>query len=118
MGRLKDVLKLITSKIADLLIDDIFKMPTVDLSKIQANPLKKTEDALPKMDELLAAGVVKTGDLLYITVAPENSQAELIDSKYVKYNGEKGAKENGKLRLEGKEYEMQDGDVVLFRFNV
>lgn len=28
-----------------------------------------------------------------------------------------GAKENGKLRLEGKDYIMQDGDVVLFRFN-
>ena len=28
------------------------------------------------------------------------------------------AKEKGKLRLEGKEYEMQDGDVVNFRFNV
>ena len=77
------------TKIADLLIDDIFKMPTVDLSKIQANPLKKTEEALPKMDELLAAGVVKAGDILYITVSPDNSQAELIDAKYVKYNGEK-----------------------------
>ena len=32
-------------------------------------------------------------------------------------NGEKGAKEAGKLRSEGKEYEMQDGDVCLFRFN-
>ena len=36
---------------------------------------------------------------------------------YKKYNGEKGAKEAGKLRSEGKEYEMQDGDVCLFRFN-
>lgn len=32
--------------------------------------------------------------------------------------GEKGAREAGKYRLEGKEYEMKDGDVVLFRFNV
>ena len=30
---------------------------------------------------------------------------------------EKGAKEAGKLRSEGKEYVMQDGDVCLFRFN-
>ena len=37
---------------------------------------------------------------------------------YVEYNGEKGAKEAGKMRLEGKEYEMQDGDICLFRFNV
>ena len=28
------------------------------------------------------------------------------------------AKEKGKVRIEGKEYVMQDGDVVLFRFNV
>ena len=46
-------------------------------------------------------------------------KAEVISyDDYVKYNGEKGAKENGKLRLEGKEYEMQDGDICLFRFNV
>jgi GTP-binding protein YchF len=37
---------------------------------------------------------------------------------YIKYRGEQGAKENGKLRIEGKEYIMQDGDVVHFRFNV
>jgi len=28
------------------------------------------------------------------------------------------AKEKGQVRIEGKEYVMQDGDVVLFRFNV
>ena len=37
---------------------------------------------------------------------------------YKKYGGEKGAKEQGKMRLEGKEYLMQDGDIVYFRFNV
>ncbi|SMN12078.1 GTP-binding and nucleic acid-binding protein YchF [uncultured Candidatus Thioglobus sp.] len=37
---------------------------------------------------------------------------------FIKYNGEKGAKEAGKLRAEGKEYIMQDGDVVHFLFNV
>ena len=37
---------------------------------------------------------------------------------YIKYNGEQGAKDAGKLRLEGKDYVMQDGDVVHFRFNV
>lgn len=46
-------------------------------------------------------------------------KAEVISyDDYIKYDGEKGAKENGKLRLEGKEYEMQDGDICLFRFNV
>ncbi len=37
---------------------------------------------------------------------------------YDQYNGEQGAKEAGKFRLEGKDYIMQDGDVVHFRFNV
>ena len=37
---------------------------------------------------------------------------------YVAGKGEAGAKEAGKLRIEGKEYVVKDGDVLLFRFNV
>ncbi len=37
---------------------------------------------------------------------------------YVQYAGEQGAKEAGKLRSEGKEYVVQDGDVIHFKFNV
>ncbi|MGZ8711191.1 MAG: redox-regulated ATPase YchF [Thermoanaerobaculia bacterium] len=37
---------------------------------------------------------------------------------YVVHRGEQGAKAAGKMRSEGKEYEVQDGDVILFRFNV
>jgi len=37
---------------------------------------------------------------------------------FVAGNGEQGAKEAGRLRLEGKEYIVQEGDVMLFRFNV
>ena len=37
---------------------------------------------------------------------------------FIACNGEQGAKEAGKLRLEGKEYLMREGDVTLFRFNV
>jgi len=37
---------------------------------------------------------------------------------FVAHNGEQGAKEAGKLRLEGKEYIVKDGDVMHFRFNV
>ncbi|PCF39410.1 redox-regulated ATPase YchF [Staphylococcus delphini] len=37
---------------------------------------------------------------------------------FVAHNGEQGAKEAGKMRLEGKDYVMQDGDIVHFRFNV
>ena len=37
---------------------------------------------------------------------------------FIEYNGEQGAKEAGRLRLEGKEYIVKDGDVMHFRFNV
>ena len=37
---------------------------------------------------------------------------------YVEHGGEAGAKEAGKMRSEGKDYIVQDGDVMLFRFNV
>ncbi len=37
---------------------------------------------------------------------------------FIRYHGEQGAREAGKLRLEGKDYVVQDGDVMHFRFNV
>jgi hypothetical protein len=37
---------------------------------------------------------------------------------FVACKGEQGAKEAGKLRIEGKEYVVKDGDVMHFRFNV
>ena len=46
-------------------------------------------------------------------------RAEVIAFEdFIACKGEQGAKENGKLRLEGKEYRVQDGDVMHFRFNV
>ena len=46
-------------------------------------------------------------------------RAEVIAyDDYIQYNGESGAKEAGKWRLEGKTYIVQDGDVMHFRFNV
>lgn len=46
-------------------------------------------------------------------------RAEVVAySDFVNYRGEQGAKEAGKWRLEGKDYVVQDGDVVHFRFNV
>lgn len=37
---------------------------------------------------------------------------------FIKYQGEAGAREAGRMRLEGKEYRVQEGDVLHFRFNV
>lgn len=46
-------------------------------------------------------------------------RAECIScNDYLTYKGEAGAKEAGKFRLEGKDYLVQDGDVLHFRFNV
>lgn len=60
-----------------------------------------------------AAGVIHTDfELGFI-------RAEVISyADYIKYAGESGAREAGKLRLEGKTYLVQDGDVMHFRFNV
>lgn len=46
-------------------------------------------------------------------------KAEVIGyNDFITFKGESGARDNGKLRLEGKEYIVQDGDVMHFRFNV
>ncbi len=46
-------------------------------------------------------------------------KAEVIAfDDYIACNGEGGAKESGKMRQEGKDYIVKDGDVILFRFNV
>ena len=59
-----------------------------------------------------AAGVIHTdfekGFIRAETIAYED---------YVRLNGEAGAREGGKMRLEGKEYVVADGDVMHFRFN-
>ena len=60
-----------------------------------------------------AAGVIHTdfehGFIRAETVAYDD---------FVRFKGEAGAREAGKLRLEGKDYAVQDGDVMHFRFNV
>ena len=46
-------------------------------------------------------------------------RAEVVSyDDFVQYQGEHGAKDAGKLRSEGKDYVVQDGDVIHFRFNV
>ncbi len=46
-------------------------------------------------------------------------RAEVIGyDNFVEFNGEQGAKDAGKWRLEGKDYIVKDGDVIHFRFNV
>lgn len=60
-----------------------------------------------------AAGVIHTD------FAKGFIRAETIDyNDYVNLGGEQGAKDAGKMRLEGKEYIVKDGDIFHFRFNV
>ncbi len=60
-----------------------------------------------------AAGVIHTDFEKGFIRAEIVSYQDFVDNK-----GEQGAKDAGKWRLEGKEYNVQDGDVVHFRFNV
>jgi len=66
-----------------------------------------------KTSALRAAGVIHTDfERGFI-------RAEVISyDDFVACKGEKGAREAGKLRLEGKDYIVQDGDLIHFRFNV
>jgi len=46
-------------------------------------------------------------------------RAEVVSyADFVAGNGEQGAKEAGRLRLEGKDYVVREGDIMHFRFNV
>jgi len=60
-----------------------------------------------------AAAVIHTDFEKGFIRAETIAYQDFVDNK-----GEQGAKEAGKLRVEGKEYVVQDGDVMHFRFNV
>jgi ribosome-binding ATPase len=98
------------------------------------------------LDRVIRAGYDLLGLITFFTVGPKEARAwtvvrgtkapqaagtihgdfergfiacETISyADYVACNGEAGAKEAGKMRVEGKEYVVKDGDVLLFRFNV
>ena len=98
------------------------------------------------LDRVIRAGYDLLGLITYFTVGPKETRAWTIVkgirapqaagvihndfergfiacettayADFVACKGEAGAREAGKLRVEGKEYVVQDGDVLLFRFNV
>ncbi|MEO1022561.1 MAG: redox-regulated ATPase YchF [Bacteroidota bacterium] len=98
------------------------------------------------LDRLIRAAYAELGLITYFTAGPKESRAWTITkgtkapqaagvihtdfekgfiraetiaySDYIEYKSEKAAKEAGKMRQEGKEYTVEDGDVMLFRFNV
>ncbi|GLR87032.1 redox-regulated ATPase YchF [Bradyrhizobium iriomotense] len=97
------------------------------------------------LDRLIRAGYTLLDLITYFTVGPKEARAWTIHrgtkapaaagvihtdfekgfiraetiayEDYVALNGEAGARDAGKLRLEGKEYTVADGDVMHFRFN-
>ncbi len=88
---------------------------------------------LLKLDTYFTAGVkeVRAWTIHHGATAPQAAgvihtdfekgfiRAEVVSYEdFIQYQGEQGAKDAGKWRLEGKDYVMQDGDVVHFRFNV
>jgi GTP-binding protein YchF len=108
--------------------------------------LESLDLAEPGLDRVIHAGYELLGLQTYLTAGPKEARAwtiregntapqaagvihtdfekgfiraEVISyDDYLQYKGEQGAKEAGKWRLEGKDYVVQDGDVMLFRFNV
>lgn len=100
----------------------------------------------PGLNRVIRAGYELLGLLNYFTASPKEARAWTVKvgakapqaagvihtdfekgfiraeviaySDYVAGNGEQGAKDAGKWRLEGKDYVVQNGDVVHFRFNV
>lgn len=102
--------------------------------------------AEPGLDKLIRAGYTLLGLVTFFTAGPnearawtlpENTRAqdaagkihtdfargfiaaETIDfDEFIAIGGEQAAREAGKLRQEGRDYVIKDGDVILFRFNV
>ena len=100
----------------------------------------------PGLNRVIRAGYELLGLLTYFTAGPKEVRAWTVSTgatapqaagvihtdfekgfiraetiafdDFVKYKGEAGAKDAGKMRLEGKDYVVHDGDVMHFRFNV
>src|SRR6195256_219196 len=100
----------------------------------------------PGLNRLIRAGYDLLGLITFFTAGPKEARAWTVEKgarapraasvihsdfekgfiraetiayhDYVAFNGEAGAREAGKFRLEGKEYVVRDGDVLHFRFNV
>jgi hypothetical protein len=98
------------------------------------------------LDRVIRAGYALLGLITYFTVGPKETRAWTIVKgtkapqaaavihndfergfiacetigydDFATFKGEAGAKEAGRMRVEGKEYVVRDGDVLLFRFNV
>lgn len=78
-----------SKKLINMLVDKCLPTPKMDLSKLQTNSRKRVEASLPKMNKLIEFGLISPGDKIYVTISPDNSEATLLDDKYVDFRGEK-----------------------------
>ena len=69
-----------------ILVDKCLPMPNYNPNLKPTSELR--DNALPKMNKLIEYGVLKTGDKLYINLAPKDSEAVLLGGSYVEYKGE------------------------------
>jgi GTP-binding protein YchF len=67
------------------------------------------------LDRLIRAGYELLHLVTFFTAGPKEARAY---EDFVRFGGEAGARDAGKLRLEGKDYVVADGDVIHFRFAV
>ncbi len=119
---------------------ELAQLPPEERDEFQAS-LGLTE---PGLNRLIRAGYQLLGLITYFTVGPKEARAWTVTkgtkgpgaagvihtdfekgfiraetiaySDFVALGGEQGAKDAGKMRLEGKDYAVQDGDVMHFRF--
>ena len=78
--------------------------------------------AARRMALLLLSGLTFANAMPAVTMAQDTpvdrSSTRNAYADYIACGGESGAREAGKWRLEGKDYIVQEGDVMHFRFNV
>lgn len=124
----------IESEIAELSPEDKLEfLASMDLTEPGLNRLIRQGYKLLGLETYFTAGVkeVRAWTIHCGMTAPQAAgvihtdfergfiRAEVISfDDFIHYKGEQGAKEAGKLRLEGKAYVVQDGDVMHFRFAV
>src|SRR5205085_3238175 len=122
--------------------EELTQLPVPD----RAEYLASLGLAEPGLNRLIRAGYDLLGLITFFTAGPKETRAWTVEKgarapraasvihsdfekgfiraetiaydDYIAFNGEAGAREAGKFRLEGKEYIVQDGDVMHFRFNV
>ncbi|MCX8030070.1 MAG: redox-regulated ATPase YchF [Thermodesulfovibrionales bacterium] len=85
---------------------ELISFITID-NELKAWPIKKGTNAL------------RAASKVHTDIAKGFIRAEIINYQdFLKYGSISAAKEKGLVRLEGKSYEIQDGDIIYFRFNI